>query len=79
MDIFSVKDFSAIDLVSEIGTKLDSDDLYCVKISHILHISPFICCFSFSPMIISVADFTAPIGASVFKFCVYLKVGQVCK
>ena len=28
-------------------------------------------------MEISVTDFSAPIGASVFKFCVHLKVGQV--
>ena len=32
---------------------------------------------SFSPMKISVADLSAPIGASVFKFCVHLQVGQV--
>ena len=28
-------------------------------------------------MEISVEDFTVPIGASVFKFCVHLHVGQV--
>ena len=28
-------------------------------------------------MKISVTDFSAPIGASVFKFCVHLKVGKV--
>ena len=28
-------------------------------------------------MKISVTDFSAPIGASVFKFCVRLKVGKV--
>ena len=28
-------------------------------------------------MKISVADFSAPIGASVFKFCVHLKVDEV--
>ena len=28
-------------------------------------------------MEISVTDFSAPIGASVFKFCVHLKVGKV--
>ena len=56
--------------------------MYCVneikrdsgsKNSHILHISPFICSFSFSLIEISVADFSAPIGASVFKFCVHFK------
>ena len=31
--------------------------------------------FSFSPMEISVTDFSAPIGASVFKFCVHLQLG----
>ena len=28
-------------------------------------------------MKVSVTDFSAPIGASVFKFCVHLKVGKV--
>ena len=28
-------------------------------------------------MKISVADFSVPIGASVFKFCVHLQVGKV--
>ena len=31
--------------------------------------------FSFSPMKISVADLSAPIGASVFKFSVHFQVG----
>ena len=36
--------------------------------------------FSFSPMEISDKDFSAPIGPSVLKFCVHLKVGKVhCK
>ena len=33
--------------------------------------------FSFSPMEISVTDFSAPIRASDFKFCVHFQVGQV--
>ena len=33
--------------------------------------------FSLSPMEISVTDFSAPIGASVLKFCVHLMVGKV--
>ena len=33
--------------------------------------------FSFSPMEISVTDFSAPIGASVFKFCLHLQDGKV--
>ena len=47
---FSVKDFSATTRVRilKFGTKLDSDELYCVtKNSHILLISPFICSFFF--------------------------------
>ena len=79
--LFSVKDFSATTWVRilKFGTKLDSDELYCVtKNSHILLISPFICSFSFSPMEIFVTDFSAPIGASVFKFCVHLQEGKVC-
>ena len=28
-------------------------------------------------MMISVTDFSAPIGASVFKFCVHLQAGKV--
>ena len=45
-----------------------------------LLISPFFVHFvhfSFSPMEISVTYFSAPIGASVFKFCVHLQVGKV--
>ena len=47
---FSVKDFSATTWVRilKFGTKLDSDELYCVtKNSHIMLISPFICSFFF--------------------------------
>ena len=32
--------------------------------------------FSFSPLEISVTDFSAPIGASVFKVCVHLQAGK---
>ena len=38
---------------------------------------PLVIHFSFSPMKISVADFSAPVGASVFKFSVHLQGGQV--
>ena len=62
-------------MILKFGTKLDSDELYCVTKKHILLISPFIC--SFSPMKISVTDFSAPIGASVIKFCVNFQVGKV--
>ena len=50
VNFFFVKDFSATTWVRilKFGTKLDSDELYCVtKNSHILLISPFICSFFF--------------------------------
>ena len=73
-------------MILKFGTKLESDELYCVtknkkkqkkktkkKNSHILRISSFnLFHFSFSPMEISVTDFSAPIGASVLNFCVHL-------
>ena len=75
-----VKDFSATTWVRilKFGTKLDSDELYCVtkEQPHIL-ISPFICSFFFLSNVISVTDCSAPIGASIFKFCVHLQVGKV--
>ena len=43
---------------------------YCLSV-------PLFVNFSFSPMEISVTDFSAPIGASVFKFCVHLWDGKV--
>ena len=65
-------------MILKFGTKLDSDRFYCViKNSHILLISLFICSFSFSPMDISVTESSAPIRASVLKFCVPLQVGKV--
>ena len=75
--IFSVKDFSANTWVRvlKFGTKLDSDELYCVAktATYCLSVDLFVH-FSFSPMKIYVTDFSAPIGASVFKFCVHLQV-----
>ena len=57
------------------GTKLDSDELYCVTKTPTYCISvPLFVHFSFSPMKISVADFSVPIGANVFKFWVHLQV-----
>ena len=38
---------------------------YCLSVPLFVH-------FSFSPMEISVTDFSAPIGARVFKFFVHL-------
>ena len=57
----------------KIGTKLDSDELYCVAVTATYNISvPLFVHFSFSPMEISVTDFSAPIGVSVLKFCAHL-------
>ena len=60
------------------STKLDSDELYCVAktVAYCLSVSLFVH-FSFSPMEISVSDFSGPNGASVFKFCVNLQEGKV--
>ena len=43
---------------------------HCLSVPLFVH-------FSFSPMKISATDFSAPIGASVFKFCVHLQEGKV--
>ena len=60
------------------GTKLDSNEFYCVTKTATYCLSvPLFVHFSFSPMEISVTDFSAPIGASVFKFCVHLQVGKL--
>ena len=63
-------------MILKFGTELDSDELNCVTKTDTYFLSvPFICSFFFSPMKISVTDFSAPIEASVFKFCVHLQVG----
>ena len=81
MEKFFVKDFSATTWVRilKFGTKLDSDELYCVtkEQPHIAYQSLYLFIYSFSPMEISVTDFSAPIGAIVFKFCVHLQEGKV--
>ena len=81
MDIFSVKDYSKTTGVRTLkfDTKLDSDELYCVRKEqpHIAYQSFYLFIFSFSPMEIFVTDFSAPIGAIVFKFCVHLQEGKV--
>ena len=80
VNFFSVKDFSATTWVRilKFGTKLDSDEMYCVtkkkKATYCLSV-PLFFIFSFSPMKISVTDFSVPIGASVLKFCIHLQVG----
>ena len=43
----------------------------------LLLIIPFICHFSFSPIKLFVTEFSAPIAARVFKFCIHLERGQV--
>ena len=76
---FSVKDFSATTLVRilKFGTKLDSDELYCVKKEqpHIAYQSLLFVHFSFSPMEISVTvnffsvkDFSATSWVRILKF-----------
>ena len=82
VNFFSVKDFSATTWVRilKFGTKLDSDEMYCVtkkKTATYCLSVPLFVHFSFSPMEISVTDVSAPIGASVLKFCVHLQVGKV--
>ena len=65
-------------MILKFGTKLDTDELYCVtKNSYILLISLFICTLFFLSNGNSVTDFSAPIGTSFFfKFCVHLQVGK---
>ena len=75
MDFFSVKDFSKTTRfrILKFGTKLDNDELYCVTKTATYCISvPLFVHFSFSPMEISVTDFSIPLGASVLKFCGHL-------
>ena len=80
MEKFFVKDFSATTWVRilKFSTKLDSDELYCVtkEQPHIAYQSLYLFIF-LSPMEISVTDFSPPIGAIVFKFCVHLQEGKV--
>ena len=65
-------------MILKFGTKLDSDELYCViKIDSYCLSVPLFVRFSFIPMEISVTNFSAPIGASVFKFCVHLQIGKL--
>ena len=72
VNFFSVKDFSATTRLRalKLSTKLDSDELYCVTKQTATYclLVPLFVHFSFSPMEISVTDFAAPTGASVFKF-----------
>ena len=66
-------------MILKFGTKLDSGELYCVtkKTATYCLSVPLFVHFSFSPMEISVTDFSAPFGVNVFIFCVQLQAGQV--
>ena len=60
------------------GTKLESDELYCVtnKQPHIAYQSLYLFIF-LSLQWKFLSDFSAPIGASVFNFFVHLQEGKV--
>ena len=77
---FSVLVFSATTClrILKVSTRLDSDELYCAKKEQpqIAYKSLYLFIF-FSPTKISVTDFSAHIGATVFKFCVHLQVRKV--
>ena len=91
MEKFFVKDFSATTWVRilKFGTKLDSDELYCVikEQPHIAYRSLYLFIFlslqwkflsQISQLLLEpVTDFSAPIGASVFKFCLHLQDDKV--
>ena len=65
-------------MILKFGTKLDSDELYYVAKTAIYCISvPLFVHFSFSPMEISVTDFSAPIGESALKLYVDLQEGEL--
>ena len=74
---FFVKNFSATTWLRNLkfGTKLDSDELYCVAkvATHCFSVTLFV--IFFSPMKNSITDFSAAITASVYKFCVNFQVG----
>ena len=75
MDIFFCQRFLSNYLSKDsVWYKAYSDELYCVTKTATYCISVPLFVFSFSPVKISVSDFSVPMGASVFKFCVHLKV-----
>ena len=80
MENFFVKDFSATTWVTilKFGTKLDSDELYCVtkEQPHIAYQSLYLFIF-LSLQWKFLSQISAPIGASVFKFCLHLQDGKV--
>ena len=79
VNLFSVKDFSTTTWVRilKFDTKLDSDEVYCVTKTATYGLSVLLFVhFSFSQVELSVTHFSAPIRASVLKFCVLLQVGN---
>ena len=75
-----VKDFSGITAprILKFCTNVGYDLLYCVKENqHAALIVPFICSFFFSQIKHFITEFSAPITARVFKFCIHLERGQV--
>ena len=86
MDIFSVKDISVTTwlMILKFGTKLDSDELYCVtkkKTATYCLSVPLFVHFFLSPMEISVTDFSAPIGGQCSQILCTLSGRQnvLCK
>ena len=61
-------------MILKFGTKLDSEELYCVakKQQHVAYQSLYLFIFLSLQWKFSVTDLSAPIGASVLKFCVHL-------
>ena len=80
MEKIFVKDFSATTWVRilKFGTKLDSDELYCEtkEQPHYAYQSLYLFIF-LSLQWKFLSDFSVPIGASVFKFCLHLQDGKV--
>ena len=68
-------------MILKFGTKLACGELYCVtkkKQPHIAYQSLYLFIYlSLQWKFLSQISQPAPIGASVFKFCVHLQVGKV--
>ena len=64
--------------ILKFGTNVEYDLLYCLKENQPPDlIIPFICPFSFYPIKHFATEFSVPITARVFKFCIHLERGQV--
>ena len=80
-----VKDFSGTTepLILKFGTNVGYNLLYCVRENqpppayHSHYLSIFLLSLQFSPIQISVTDFSASMRAKVFKFCIHLDSAQV--